>query len=144
MPERATASYSPTMARRTCSSTFQSCNAREWAICTRPESPATRWSEAAGQDVRGCASGALGRYRAERRLFWSGVHAMLRGTMTTHKFAVGQAVTFSPDRDQEHTKGELFKVVRLLPEAGDALQYRVKSQTDGHERVVREDQLARS
>jgi len=64
--------------------------------------------------------------------------------MTTHKFAVGQAVTFSPDRDQEHTKGELFKVVRLLPEAGDALQYRVKSQTDGHERIVREDQLARS
>jgi hypothetical protein len=62
--------------------------------------------------------------------------------MTTHKFAVGQAVSFSPDRHQEHTKGGLFKVVRLLPEAGSALQYRVKSQTDGHERVVREDQLA--
>lgn len=64
--------------------------------------------------------------------------------MTTHKFAVGQAVSFSPDRHQEHTKGMLFKIVRLLPEAGDVLQYRVKSQTDGQERVVREDQLARS
>jgi len=68
---------------------------------------------------------------------------MLRDTMATHKFAVGQAVRFSPDRDQQHAKGGLFKIVRLLPEAGDALQYRVKSETDGHERVVREDQLTR-
>ena len=62
--------------------------------------------------------------------------------MTSPKFAVGQAVSFSPDRDQVHTKGELFKVTRLLPEAGDAHQYRVKSEADGHERVVWEDQLA--
>jgi hypothetical protein len=63
--------------------------------------------------------------------------------MATHKFAVGQAVRFSPDRGQEHEKGELFKIVRLLPEAENVVQYRVKSETDGHERVVREDQLAR-
>ena len=62
--------------------------------------------------------------------------------MATHKFAVGQAVYFSPDLPQEGTKG-LFKIVRLLPEVGNAPQYRVKSETDGHERVVREDQLAR-
>jgi hypothetical protein len=62
--------------------------------------------------------------------------------MTAPKFVVGQAVSFSPDRDQEHTKGEPFKVVRLLPEAGDARQYRVKSETNGHERVAREDQLS--
>jgi len=64
--------------------------------------------------------------------------------MATHKFGVGEAVYFLPDRYQEHTKGGLFKIVRLLPEAGNVLQYRVKSPTDGHERVVREDQLARS
>jgi hypothetical protein len=64
--------------------------------------------------------------------------------MATYKFAIGQTVSFSPDRGQENKKGEVFKVVRLLPEAADALQYRVKSQTDGHERVVREDQLART
>ena len=64
--------------------------------------------------------------------------------MATHKFAVGQVVSFLPDRHQEHAKGGLFKIVRLLPEAGDALQYRVKSETDGHERVVREEQLSRS
>ena len=69
---------------------------------------------------------------------------MLRGGMPTYKFAVGQTVSFSADRHQQHKNGELFKIIRLLPEAGDGLQYRVKSQTDGHERVVREDQLARS
>jgi hypothetical protein len=68
---------------------------------------------------------------------------MLRDTMATHKFAVGQAVWFSPDRDQEHAKGGLFKIVRLLPEAEKVLQYRVKSETGGHERVVQEGQLAR-
>ena len=66
--------------------------------------------------------------------------------MATHRFAVGQEVRFSPDRrqEQEHTRGALFKIVRLPPEAGNMLQYRVKSETDGHERVVREDQLARA
>jgi len=62
--------------------------------------------------------------------------------MTTHKFPVGQAVSFAPDRGQLHTRGETFTIVGLLPVTGDALQYRIKSQTDGHERVVREEQLA--
>jgi len=62
--------------------------------------------------------------------------------MTTHKFGVGEAVSFRPDQGQEHTRGELFEIVRLLPEAGSAPQYRLKSQTNGRERVVREDQLA--
>jgi hypothetical protein len=63
--------------------------------------------------------------------------------MASHRYTVGQAVYFSPDRGQEQVKRGLFKVIRLLPEAGNALQYRVKSETDGHERVAREDQLTR-
>ena len=63
--------------------------------------------------------------------------------MAIHKFAVGQTVRFSADPGQEHAKGGLFKIVRLLPEAGNMLQYRVKSGSDGHERVAREDQLTR-
>lgn len=64
--------------------------------------------------------------------------------MSTHKFTVGQTVRFSPDRNQDGTGGRgSFKITRLLPEAASVLQYRVKSQLDGHERVVREDQLAR-
>ena len=60
--------------------------------------------------------------------------------MATHRFAVDQQVRFSPDRGQEHTRGALFKIVRLLPEAGNVLQYRVKNEI-GQERVVREDQV---
>jgi hypothetical protein len=62
--------------------------------------------------------------------------------MSTHKFAVGQTVRFLPDRYHGGGPGS-FKIVRLLPEAASVLQYRVKSQVDGHERVVREDQLTR-
>jgi len=64
--------------------------------------------------------------------------------MSPHKFAVGQTVRFSPDRYHGGASPGSFKIVRLLPEAANVLQYRVKSQLDGHERVVREDQLARS
>ena len=66
--------------------------------------------------------------------------------MATHRFAVGQTVRFSPDRGQEHElrRGALFQIVRLLPEAGNVLQYHVKSEIDGQERVVREDQLERA
>jgi hypothetical protein len=64
--------------------------------------------------------------------------------MATHKFAIGQSVHFSPDWHQSSKgRGETFTIVRLLPEAGSAFQYRVKSKMDGHERVVREDQLIR-
>ena len=63
--------------------------------------------------------------------------------MSTHKFSVGQTVRFSPDRGQEVPVRGSFTIVRLLPEEASVLQYRVKSQLDGHERVVREDQLAR-
>ena len=63
--------------------------------------------------------------------------------MSAHKFSVGQTVHFSPDRNQQGTVRGSFKVVRLLPEETNILQYHVKSQLDGHERVVREDQLAR-
>jgi hypothetical protein len=64
--------------------------------------------------------------------------------MPAHKFAFGQAVRFSPDPGQATAAPkESFTVVRLLPEAaGGLLQYQVKSGFDGHERVVREDQLA--
>jgi hypothetical protein len=64
-----------------------------------------------------------------------------------HRFAVGQVVRFTPDRaerDQVNQSQRQFKIVRLLPETASVFQYRVKSQLDGHERVVRENQLARA
>ena len=64
--------------------------------------------------------------------------------MAARKFAVGQTVRFSPDRVQLRSARGQFKVLRLLPEDASIFQYRVNSEADGHERIVREDQLARS
>ena len=60
--------------------------------------------------------------------------------MPAHKFRVGQKVRFSPDMGQDG-RGN-FTVVRLLPETGGVLQYQIKSDLDGHDRMVRENQLA--
>jgi hypothetical protein len=63
--------------------------------------------------------------------------------MAMHKFSVGQTLNFSPGlREDSRSKGR-YKVVRQLPETGNMLQYRIKSETDGQERVVREDQVER-
>ena len=60
-----------------------------------------------------------------------------------HKFAVGQTLRFSPGLGEDSRRKCRYKVVRQLPEAGNAFLYRIKSETDGHERVVREDQIER-
>jgi hypothetical protein len=63
---------------------------------------------------------------------------------TSHEFAVGQKVRFfpgGPDRFAPR-RGGVFRVVRLLPEEANVRQYRITSEDDGHERVVREDQLS--
>lgn len=63
--------------------------------------------------------------------------------MATHKFAVGQALHFTPGLGEDGKSKGRYKVVRQLPEAGNMLQYRIKSEMDGQERVVREDQVER-
>ncbi len=61
--------------------------------------------------------------------------------MAPHKFSVGQALHFSPGLGDDSKKRGRYKVVRQLPETGNVPQYRIKSEIDGHERVVREDQV---
>jgi hypothetical protein len=63
--------------------------------------------------------------------------------MATHKFSIGQALQFSPGLGQDSKAKGRYKVVRQLPETGNVLQYRIKSEVDGQERVVREDQIVR-
>lgn len=63
--------------------------------------------------------------------------------MPTHKFAPGQSVRFSPHRYEDGSARGVYTVVTKLPETGNVPQYRIKAKTDGRERVVREDQLAR-
>jgi hypothetical protein len=74
---------------------------------------------------------------------WSPVRPRGRDhSAKSHKFIIGQILAFSPDDHEIAGSGDSFRVVRLLPpESGDN-QYRLESVVDGHERVVRESQLA--
>jgi hypothetical protein len=64
--------------------------------------------------------------------------------MATHKYAPGQSVRFSPQRYEDGSSRGVYTIVAKLPEAGNVPQYRIKTKTDGRERVVREDHLARA
>ena len=85
------------------------------------------------------AQGAASPYRR-------GIEYILRDAMATHRFAVGQAVRFSPDRDQEqereHTRGRCSKSFACSPKRETRFSTNVKSEIDGKERVIRVDQLA--
>lgn len=59
-----------------------------------------------------------------------------------HKFKIGQILMFSPSIFEPAIRKGHYKVVSLLPADGGDNQYRLKSEQDGHERVVREGQLA--
>jgi hypothetical protein len=48
----------------------------------------------------------------------------------------------SSEEGQFANRREVFIVVRQLPETGGMFQYQIKSEIDGHARVVREIQLA--
>lgn len=61
--------------------------------------------------------------------------------MHSHKFKIGQTVTFTPGLSSPTSRGGRYEVTRLLPADGSDNQYRVKNAEDGHERVVREMQL---
>ena len=62
--------------------------------------------------------------------------------MPAHKFVVGQKVAFRPEGGQLANRREVFIVVRQLPVTGGMFQYQIKSEIDGHVRVVREIELA--
>jgi hypothetical protein len=62
--------------------------------------------------------------------------------MSAHKFAVGQKVRFASEMGRVANRGEIFVVVRQLPEACGVFHYQIKSENDGHAGVVRETQLA--
>ena len=58
-----------------------------------------------------------------------------------HKFRVGQSVNFFPSRGVDHRSKGQYTIVLLRPLDGDAPQYRIRNKADGHERIVRENEL---
>ena len=63
--------------------------------------------------------------------------------MAHHKFKVGQLVDFVPSRPGTAISGRPYEIVRLLPAEAGELQYRIKSKSEGFERVVKESELSR-
>jgi len=63
--------------------------------------------------------------------------------MNAPGFGVGQIVRFRPGM-HERAYGGLYKVIAELPEERGERQYRVKSNDDNHERIVRESQISRA
>jgi hypothetical protein len=61
--------------------------------------------------------------------------------MQEHRFKVGRRVHFTPGAANGEARSGNYDIVRLLPAEGSENQYRIKSATDGHERVARESQL---
>jgi hypothetical protein len=61
--------------------------------------------------------------------------------MQAHGFTVGQRVILSPGRFDGNVPRGAYTVLRLLPNDGVDREYRVRNDSDGHERVVRESQL---
>jgi len=60
-----------------------------------------------------------------------------------HKFRVGQSVSFTSGPFGRGGANGIYKVTQLLPREGDDFQYRIKSASEPHERVVKESQLDR-
>lgn len=61
--------------------------------------------------------------------------------MISHKFAVGDRVRFVGSRFDGDVPAGVYTVVRRLPVEGNLCQYRVRHAEDGHERVMRENQI---
>jgi hypothetical protein len=61
--------------------------------------------------------------------------------MTKPKFKAGQTVTVLQSAHILDARGS-FRVVCALPEERGVQQYRIKSSTDGHVRVVMESEIA--
>ena len=61
--------------------------------------------------------------------------------MYEHKFQVGDTLQYTPSAFDRGTPRGMYLIMRLLPAEGFGAQYRIKSVTDGHERVVLESQL---
>ena len=61
-------------------------------------------------------------------------------TDLTHKFKVGQTVDLIPSMSRWAAGGH-YQIVSLRPADGEAPQYRIKSRSELHERVVAESDL---
>lgn len=79
-------------------------------------------------------------WSAIEKLRARGLSRTVRGAVApAHRFGVGVYVAY-----RQGPGSGLYRVTRLLPDEGQGLQYRVRSDRDGQERVVLEAALQRA
>ena len=59
----------------------------------------------------------------------------------THKYRVGQTVSYTSSPISRPGASGSYQVVRLLPSDGEDYQYRIKNPGEAFERVAKESQL---
>ena len=64
--------------------------------------------------------------------------------VSSHKFKIGQSVSYTSRPLGAGTVSGLYKITQLLPPEGDDFQYKIKSAVEPHERVAKESQLDRA
>jgi hypothetical protein len=69
------------------------------------------------------------------------VTGLSAAALRTHKFHVGQTVSFTSSPISRPGASGSYKVVRLLPSDGEDYQYRIKNPGEAFERVAKESQL---
>ena len=65
----------------------------------------------------------------------------LSPALRTHRFRVGQTVSYTSSPISRPGASGNYQVVRLLPSDGDDYQYRIKNPGEAFERVAKESQL---
>jgi hypothetical protein len=58
-----------------------------------------------------------------------------------HRFKVGENVRYTSGPYGRAEPDAVYRITQLLPPEGDDQQYRIKSDAEPHERVVKESQL---
>ena len=67
--------------------------------------------------------------------------ATIGQALRSHKFQVGQTVSYTSSPISRPGASGSYKVVRLLPSDGEDYQYRIKHAGEAFERVAKESQL---
>lgn len=62
--------------------------------------------------------------------------------MARHIFKLGQLVDYTPRKGSIQASTRGYKIVQLLPEEGNGMQYRIKSETEMFQRMVAERDLS--
>jgi hypothetical protein len=63
--------------------------------------------------------------------------------MPSHKFKIGETVMLRPAVSR-NVPGGVYEVTKQLPHNGREFEYRIKSASESHERVVRESELTKA